>query len=60
MGRSKIVTVIDTIQIIEVTDEDLEGFPAGSCYYVQGEKFESLRQAREAARKIAEQQGADS
>lgn len=60
MGRSRIVTVIDTIQIIEVTDEDLEGFPASSRYYVQGEKYETLRQAREAARKIAEQQGADS
>jgi hypothetical protein len=60
VGRSRIVTVIDTIQIIEVTDEDLDGFAAGSCYYVQGEKYETLREAREAARKIAEQQGTDS
>ncbi|MGD0229865.1 MAG: hypothetical protein ABSC19_05830 [Syntrophorhabdales bacterium] len=57
MSTSRIVTVMDGIQVIEISRKDADGFPADVYYYVQGEKYQTLTQAREAARRIARQQG---
>lgn len=52
---SRVVTVVDGIEVIEVTREDLDGFPLETSYYVHGEKYLTLQQGRQAARKIAEE-----
>ena len=55
MGQtSRIVTVIEGVQVIEVTTNDREGDPTETRYQVRGEKYETLRQAMEAARGIGE------
>jgi len=50
---SKVVTVIDGIEVLEVTLHDLEGNPIETTYFVQGTKYRTLKEAREAARRIA-------
>ena len=55
MGRtSRIVTVIEGVEAIEVTTNDREGNPTETRYQVRGEKYETLRQAMEAAKGIGE------
>ena len=54
MGQtSRIVTIIEGVQVIEVTIHDPEGDPIETRYYVQGEKYETLRQAMGAARSFS-------
>ena len=51
MGQtSRIVTIIEGVQVIEVTTHDQEGNPIETRYHVRGEKFETLKQAMGAAR----------
>lgn len=51
MGQtSRIVTIIDDVQVTEVTTYDQSGEPIGTYYLVLGEKFETLKQAMNAAR----------
>jgi hypothetical protein len=55
MGQiSRVVTIIDGVEVIEVTVYDPEGDPIETHYYVQGEKYATLREAREAAKGIGE------
>jgi hypothetical protein len=55
MGQtSKVVTTVDGIEVMEITLFGPDGEPVETRYYVHGEKYPSLREAREAARKIAE------
>jgi hypothetical protein len=50
MGQiSRIVTIVDGVQVIEVTTHDPEGGPIETYYLVRGEKYETLKQAMEAA-----------
>lgn len=51
---SRIVTIIDGIEVLEMTTYDHEGDPVGTHYYVQGEKYSSLKEAREAAKRAGE------
>ena len=56
MGHtSRVVTSIDGIEVIEVTREDPEGDPLETTYYVQGEKYTTLKEAWEMAKTIAEE-----
>ena len=51
MGQtSRIVTIIEGIQVIEVTTHDPQGDPLETHYVVRGEKYETLKQAMKAAR----------
>lgn len=51
MGQiSRIVTIIEGVQVIEVTTHDPQGDPIETYYLVRGEKYETLKQAMEAAR----------
>jgi len=51
MGQtSKVVTIIEGIEVIEVSILDPGGDPVERHYYVLGEKYESLKQAMRAAR----------
>ena len=55
MGQtSRIVTIVDGVEVIEATVHDPEGDPIETYYRVKGEKFETLKQAMEAARAISE------
>ena len=50
MGQtSRIVTIVDGVQVIEVTTHDPDGDPVETRYPVRGEKYETLKQAMEAA-----------
>jgi len=50
MGQtSRIVTIIEGVQVIEVTTYDPEGDPIQTYYRVRGETYETLKQAMEAA-----------
>jgi hypothetical protein len=40
---SRVLTNIDGIEVIEVTREDPEGDPLETSYYVQGEKYTTLK-----------------
>lgn len=52
MGQtSRIVTIVDGVQVIEITAHDPDGDPIETHYVVKGERFETLKQAMEAARK---------
>jgi len=51
---SRIVTIIDGVEVMEVTAYDPEGEPIETHYYVQGEKYPTLREARNAAKGICE------
>ncbi len=53
--KTRIVTVIDDVQVIEVATHDVDGDPLETYYYVQGEKYLSLKQARDAARRISDE-----
>lgn len=53
MGQtSRVVTVIGDIEVIEITREDVEGL-LRSRYYVQGEKYETLKAAMDAAKQLS-------
>ncbi len=52
---SRIVTVIDGIEVLEVTTFDREGDPVGTHYYVQGEKYSRLGEARDAAKRTGQE-----
>ncbi len=53
MGQtSRIVTIVNGVEIIEVTVNDQEGDPIETHYQIRGEKYETLRQAMEAAKGI--------
>jgi hypothetical protein len=55
MGQtSRIVTIIEGVEVIEVTTHDPEGEPIETRYQVRGEKYETLHEARRAAREISE------
>ena len=55
MGQtSRIVTIVDGVEVMEVTTHDPDGDPVETHYRVKGEKYETLKQAMEAAKKIAE------
>jgi len=55
MGQtSRIVTIVEGVQVIEVTIHDPEGDPVETYYRVKGEKYESLAQAMKAARAVSE------
>jgi hypothetical protein len=50
MGQtSRIVTIIEGVQVIEVTTHDQDGDPIETSYRVKGEKHESLKDAMKAA-----------
>jgi len=52
MGQmSRVVTIIEGIEVIEVTVQDPGGAPIEKHYYVLGEKYDSLREAMKAARR---------
>ena len=56
MGQStKVVTTVGNIDIIEVVTRDLEGDITGTSYYVQGEKHNTLKEARESAKKLSDE-----
>ena len=56
MGQtSRIVTIIEGVQVMEVTTHGQDGDPIETCYLVCEERYEILRQAMEAAR--AEREG---
>ena len=56
MGQtSRVVTSIDGIEVIEVAREDSEGNPIETSYYVQGEKYATLKAAWKIAKNIAEE-----
>ncbi|MGD0232886.1 MAG: hypothetical protein ABSC19_21470 [Syntrophorhabdales bacterium] len=55
MGQtSRIVTMIDCVQVTEVTVNNLEGDPIETRYYVRGEKYATLRQAMRAANSVSQ------
>jgi len=51
---SRIVTIVDGVEVIEVTIRDAGGDRIETHYQVGGERHETLRVAMEAARKISE------
>jgi hypothetical protein len=54
VGQStKVITRIGEIDIIEITKRTPDDEIIGSTYLVHGQKFPTLREARDAARKIA-------
>ena len=51
MGQtSRIVTIVEGVEVMEVTTYDQGGHPIETYYLIRGEKYESLRQAMKAAR----------
>ena len=51
MGQtSRIVTIVEGVRIMEVTTHDPQGDPIETHYVALGQKYETLRQAMEAAR----------
>lgn len=48
---SRIVTIIEEVQVVEVTVRDQDGDPVETYYTVRGERFETLKTAMEAARR---------
>ena len=55
MGQtSRIVTIVNGVEVIEVTVHGPEGDPTETHYHIGGEKYETLRQAMEAAKGISE------
>jgi hypothetical protein len=51
---SRIVTIVEGVQVTEVTAHNPDGDPIETHYAVKGEKYETLKQAMEAARKASE------
>ena len=57
MGQtSRIVTIANGIEVMEVTVHDSEGDPIETYYAIRGEKYATLREAREAAKGIEKAQ----
>jgi hypothetical protein len=57
VGQStKVITSVGNIDIIEVTKRTPEDDVIESTYYVQGQKYPTLREARDAARRIADEE----
>jgi hypothetical protein len=55
MGRtSRIVTIVNGVEVIEVTTHDPEGEPVETSYQVRSEKYPTLTEARRAAQKISD------
>jgi hypothetical protein len=55
MGQtSRIVTIVDGVQVMEVTTHDSQGNPVETFYLVRGEKYETLKQTMKAARDARE------
>ncbi len=52
---SRMVTVIDGIEVVEVTTCNPDGDLVGTHYCVQGEKYASLREAGNAAKRTGEE-----
>ena len=51
MGQtSRIVTIIEGVQVMEITTHDRHGDPVETHYVVLGQRYGTLRQAMEAAR----------
>lgn len=53
---SRIVTIVDGVQVTEVTVHDQDGDPVETYYVVKGERLETLKEAMEAARNGAERE----
>lgn len=51
---SRIVTIVEGVEVIEVATEDAQGDRVETHYQVGGEKHATLRLAMEAARKLSE------
>jgi hypothetical protein len=55
MGQtSRIVTIIEGVEVIEVTVHDPKGGPIETHYYVRGEKYKTLKKAMEAASRVSQ------
>jgi hypothetical protein len=55
MGQtSRIVTIIEGVQVMEVTIHDSQGDPVETHYQVGGERCPTLAEARRAAQEISE------
>jgi hypothetical protein len=50
---SRVLRIIEGVEVIEVTIHDPEGDPIETGYYVQGVKYETLRQAMGAASSVS-------
>ena len=51
MGQtSRIVTIVNGVEVIEIITHDTEGEPVETNYLVRGEKYQTLTEARRAAR----------
>jgi hypothetical protein len=53
MSPSRVVTIVDDIEVMEFTKDDPDGFILEKWYYVHGVKHATLTEARESAKKIA-------
>jgi len=47
---SRMVTIIEGVEVMETTAYDRDGNPVETFYRVKGERFETLKQAMTAAR----------
>jgi len=47
---SRMVTIIEGVEVMETTAYDRDGNPVETFYRVKGERFETLKQAMKAAR----------
>jgi hypothetical protein len=55
MGQtSRIVTIVNGVEVIEVTTHNPEGEPIETNYQVGGEKYQTLTEARRVAQEISE------
>jgi hypothetical protein len=55
MGQtSRTVTIVNGVEVIEVTIHDPEGESIETSYQVRGEKYQTLTEARRAAQEISE------
>jgi hypothetical protein len=55
MGQtSRIVTIVNGVEVIEVTTHDPEGEPIETNYQVGGERYQTLTEARRAAQEMSE------
>jgi hypothetical protein len=55
MGQtSRIVTIVNGVEVIEVTIHDPEGESIETNYQVGGERYQTLTEARRAAQEISE------
>jgi len=55
MGQtSRIVTIVNAVEVIEVTTHDPEGEPIETNYQVGGERYQTSPEARRAAQETSE------